>query len=66
MTIPCLKQTTGSYKDSEGWMPDMGYGDKCGSYEIHEAISIEVWWYLQEALSFMDCSTTTSLVESGH
>jgi len=47
-------------------MPDMGYRDKCGSYEIHEAISVEDWWYLQEAWSFMDCSTMTSLVESGH
>jgi len=47
-------------------MPDMGYRDKCGSYEIHEARSVEEWWYLQEAWSFMDCSITTSLVESGH
>jgi len=61
-----LSEANYRLNDSENWMPDIGYGDKRGSYEIHEARSVEEWWYLQEAWSFMDCSTMTSLVESGH
>jgi hypothetical protein len=64
--IPCVKQTIGSNNDREDWMSDLGYADNCGSYEMHQASSVEVRWHLQEALSFMDCSTMTSLVESGH